>query len=385
MEKGKLFFIFYLFIAMTVVLPVHAGISSDIKLLGERLIEGYRAKPPSLKVKKISVLNFDELGAEAKKNQIGQAVSAFLIQEFSGYPELKVVEREKLHLILKELELNFSGAISPDEIKRTGLILGVDYLLLGSVIESENQFLIQARIVDVETAEVVTAQSVTTDKKGLIEKSVEFRYLQRLSGISVMAGRTSFGKLSFAENGIGTELYYILPNRNVLSFEIFKTIGDNANIFGREQWDIQAGIPYTVEAKETVSSFFCVLSKYKVARRLSEKSRIYLTGGFGLYALNTEQYFSKLPFGSVAGPGVNLPERTSQKYAALGINVGVDVQRYITPFLRVGVVYSFYYFSFNRNLNPGDQNQDLMPQIRNLNKRIYVKGKNIGARITFSF
>lgn len=327
------------------------------------------------------------LGPDAKKNQIGQVIAELLVQGFSDYPGLKVVEREKLDLILKELNLDLSGAVSSDDIKRTGLILGVDYLLLGSVTELKNKFLIQSRIVNVETAEVVTAKSISVNKNSLIEKSQEFNYLRRLSGISLMGGRTSFNDLSFKRGGIGTELYYILPNFNVLSFEIFKSLGDNTDIFRDEQANAinPPSFPFVMRIRETINSAYLLSLKYKLVRRISSKTRFYALTGPTLYILNAKQYFCSATSPNATFSGLNLPIITEQNYTALGLNAGIGFQRYINPSLRFGMSYSLHYFSFHRELAPGDGNESLIPQIEHLNKRVSVFGNTLTAQLTFSF
>lgn len=364
-----------------------AGASVNLDNFANQLIDDYQNTAHFFRAKKIAVLNFDALGPNAKKNQIGQVIAELLIQRFSDYPGLKVIEREKLDLILKELNLNLSGAVTPDSIKRTGLILGVDYLLLGSVTELKNQFLIQARIVNVETAEVITAKSMSVNKDSLIEKSQELNYLRQLSGISLMSGRINFDDLSFKKNGMGAELYYVLPNRNVLSFEIFKSLGDNTDIFRDEQ--VNAINPpnnsFVMRIRETINSAYLLSLKYKLGHRISSKTRFYTLIGPTLYILNTKQYFCSATSPNATFGGLNLPIITDQTYTALGINTGIGFQRYINPYLRFGMSYSLHYFSFHRELDPRNGNESLIPQIEHLNKRVSVFGNTLTAQLTFSF
>jgi len=374
-------------VAIVFVPRVFADASIDINSLAESLIANYEKRKYAFEPKKIAILNFDELGTNVKKNQLGQVVSGLLLEKFSNYPMLKVVEREKLDLLFKELNLNLSGAVKKQDIKRVGLILGIDFLLLGSVVEIENQFLIHSRIVNVETGEIIAAKSATIDKSTLIDKSVEYNYLRKLSGASLILGRISFGDLAFKKDGMGAELYYILPSHNVVTFKIFKSLGKNTNMFFNQQIKVISPLNYSfyLGVNETNNSLFSALIKYKFLRPFSPKIRIYIDTGIGICQLNSQQYFFNVKTPNSTPGGLNLPIITEQTYTALGLNAGIGFQRYINPSLRFGMSYSLHYFSFRRELDPGTGNESLLPQIEHLNKRVNVFGNILNAQLTLSF
>jgi hypothetical protein len=71
-----------------------------------------------------------------------------------------VIERSQLEEVFKELKLNYSGAISNENIKKIGKTLSVDLLVFGSINfvpqgEINVPDVVTARFVDVETGEVV--------------------------------------------------------------------------------------------------------------------------------------------------------------------------------------------------------------------------------------
>jgi curli biogenesis system outer membrane secretion channel CsgG len=72
----------------------------------------------------------------------------------------EVIEREQLSNVLKELKLNQTGLVDANSAKEVGQILAADSILCGSVSEIGDFFDINVRLIDVETASIITAAVV---------------------------------------------------------------------------------------------------------------------------------------------------------------------------------------------------------------------------------
>lgn len=359
----------------------------QINALTLKLVETYQAKSVHTEMKKVAILPLDDLTPRLQQGQIGRAVSEMLIQSFSKSSLFQVIERDKLGSIFKELALNASGGIAPEDAKRIGRISGADFLLLGSVAEAEQQLLTQARLVDVETGEIIAAESIYVDKSALIKEAEGFSYKKIWGGVYALGGVAGFPDLKFNSSGIGAEIYYILSPGRVLSFELFQTLAGNSESFQNDQTQVTTPFPssFPLGIKETINSVFSASLQYKILVPLTDKTRLYLGAGPGLYALNSEQeFFYALDPGAHAS-GLNIPAKTSRRYVVPGLNITLGLQKYFTPSMRCGLFYSRGFFSFKRKLDPGTGNQSLVSQIDHLNTKVNVSGQVIGGRIAINF
>jgi curli biogenesis system outer membrane secretion channel CsgG len=84
-----------------------------------------------------------------------------LTASFARTGRFRVVERTQLDQALKELDLNRTDAIDPATAQRVGKLIGAQYLVVGSFQVFGGQIRMNARLVRVETGEVVQADTVT--------------------------------------------------------------------------------------------------------------------------------------------------------------------------------------------------------------------------------
>lgn len=104
----------------------------------------------------VAVLYFDNQGnPELEPLKVGLA--QMLITDLSAHPEHSIVERARIQDVLDELQLGHSGMVDTTTAARVGALLGAEYLVLGSYFELMGQLRIDARVVRVETGEIVYA------------------------------------------------------------------------------------------------------------------------------------------------------------------------------------------------------------------------------------
>jgi len=138
--------------------------------LDRDLVEFWGEKVRQDKV--VAVVRFSENGPVAREKQLGAAVQAKLHTAFRqrGY---NLVEREHLAEILKEVEMQQWGLLDDAKAADTAKMAGADLLILGSVSELGDRFLISARAVSKETATTVAAEDVEIPSATLIAISSE--------------------------------------------------------------------------------------------------------------------------------------------------------------------------------------------------------------------
>jgi TolB-like protein len=107
----------------------------------------------------IAVLPFENGGSygQAKENfdalQVG--LQQMLITEFAQNGQLRIVERGRIKDLLAEQDLGAGGRVDPNTAAKIGKLVGAKYVVLGGFIDFYGDFRIDARIVNVETSELV--------------------------------------------------------------------------------------------------------------------------------------------------------------------------------------------------------------------------------------
>lgn len=99
--------------------------------------------------------NFDAL-------QVG--LQQMLITEFAQNAQLRIVERGRIRELLAEQDLGAVGRVDANTAARIGKLIGARYVILGGFLDFYGDFRIDARIVNVETGELVKVEKVN-DKR----------------------------------------------------------------------------------------------------------------------------------------------------------------------------------------------------------------------------
>ncbi|MBN1354690.1 hypothetical protein JXA40_00305 [bacterium] len=128
-----------------------------------------------------AIMDFDNTSGGWGGWRLGHAASDVLATELVKNTSLRCMERDKLGAIMKEKNLSASGLTTPDTYVKMGGMLGVDYIITGTVSSfGERQVggripkvsgklrtykaVIDVRIVDAETGEIVFADSAEGTK-----------------------------------------------------------------------------------------------------------------------------------------------------------------------------------------------------------------------------
>jgi TolB-like protein len=109
-------------------------------------------------VPRVAVLDFSSfmMGEGGASVNLGKAIAAMLVTEFSSRDGIQVIERQQLNALLDEQDLGVSGRLYEEDAVEIGRLLGVQYVLLGQVTSNVDQLRMDIRAVDVETSEIVT-------------------------------------------------------------------------------------------------------------------------------------------------------------------------------------------------------------------------------------
>jgi TolB-like protein len=113
----------------------------------------------------IAVLPFESKGIGGALGQIDLLDK--LVTGFVGINRFKVIERAQLERILEEQKLGMSGVIDASTAAQIGKGIGVDGVVCGSITQGGNAVTIDARLIDTETAAIITAKDAYSNGTSL--------------------------------------------------------------------------------------------------------------------------------------------------------------------------------------------------------------------------
>jgi len=391
MKKIFLLFIISLF---SLNIKANAEILDSASELKKDLTKKFFEKEIKKPVR-IAVIKFNNLDESSKKANAGEVFSSALIQEFIKDKDFVVIERNKLEDIFKELRLNLSGAVDEKEIKRAGLILGVDWLVLGDISISEGNFLIQSRIVNSETALVAAASSISIEKNILLKEADDFVAYTSKNYFSLSLGNFNISDLNFNSFSISAELRHNFTKTKYGSVRIQSSVGENAKIYKNESFTniyppaFLSGL--TIYPKEKFKSLSLVAIDFGIIKNFFFSSKIKFELGPTLYILKSKQEFG-VTTGSISATDpvtglliCNLPYSTEQTYTFPAIEAGINIEKNIWKSLILGFDFKYSAFKFKRKLDAGSENTMIKNDVDKLNKDINSNSVFIGTKISFAF
>lgn len=127
------------------------GISGRLRVLGD---DDPAITPDAPVV--MAVLPFDDREGDGR---MSRTVAELLVTQLANVEHLTLVERLRIDDLLEEQELRREGITEAGGME-LGRVLNADYVLLGSIGASGSSFIFSARLLDVETSEVISGRQV---------------------------------------------------------------------------------------------------------------------------------------------------------------------------------------------------------------------------------
>jgi TolB-like protein len=127
---------------------------------------GREPRDPSLPA--VAVLDFTDLQGDARYAGFQGGIAEALTASLANTRRFRVVERTQLDRVLKELELNRTGAVDPATAQAVGRLIGAQYLVLGSYQVFQGQIVINARLLRVETGEILETKKIAGSASGAL-------------------------------------------------------------------------------------------------------------------------------------------------------------------------------------------------------------------------
>lgn len=150
-----------------------AAVDVAMRKVGDALAAGFQKLPGGARYQRLAVLEFGETGADAKRHELGTVVSAELATNLRRDHGFLLVERARLKQVLGELRLGEMGLVDPAVAPKLGKLADAQALVMGSVAQAGDRYLVNARVVSTETAETLAAASEPVAAASLVALSSE--------------------------------------------------------------------------------------------------------------------------------------------------------------------------------------------------------------------
>ncbi len=131
-----------------------------------------------LQKKIIAIKDFEVIRGTGK--DLGKYVQEDVTTILASSGHFSVVERTKLKTVLTELQLAQAGIMHSTHIKDVGRLLGADLILTGTLAAIAEEWNVNLRLIDTETALIVAALNMAGPLHEL--KTEPFREIQNISG-----------------------------------------------------------------------------------------------------------------------------------------------------------------------------------------------------------
>lgn len=144
----------------------------------------------------IAIVDFtnNSLDDRERMDPLQGGFASLMVHQLSGAVDLKVIERERIKWLIDELDLQQEeGRVDQSTAVRTGKLLGANVVMFGSFMKHRNEFRINARLVKVETGEIIMTEQVAGKEKDFFKLAEELS-LKVASGINVNLQESQIGE-----------------------------------------------------------------------------------------------------------------------------------------------------------------------------------------------
>jgi len=108
----------------------------------------------------IAVVDFTNTNQDAELEFLVKGIPESVITYLAKRGKVRIVERARLNAALEELKLGISGIVDEQTAVEVGKAVGATAIIVGSFIRAGSDIRINARLIDVQTGEIITAEQV---------------------------------------------------------------------------------------------------------------------------------------------------------------------------------------------------------------------------------
>lgn len=152
--------------------------SSVVSSQIQRLVDDLLSDRSHLKMG-IAVLPFETSEGRSEARDLGEAAAILISENLVKNPNYSVAERAKLQSIMEEIGLSQTG-MTENELE-VGNLLNAEYIITGAVADLGARFLLAARMIEVETGNIMQSSSVEIPSKNFLNVSSKLVVVKKYS------------------------------------------------------------------------------------------------------------------------------------------------------------------------------------------------------------
>ena len=114
--------------------------------------------------KAVAVLYFDNYTGKPDYDPLGRGIAAMMISDLSSVQEIRLVERDRMQDLIKEIDAQHTKYFDSTTAVRVGKMVGAEYIVVGAFAALDPKMRIDTRVVRVETGEIVKTAQVSGDE-----------------------------------------------------------------------------------------------------------------------------------------------------------------------------------------------------------------------------
>lgn len=158
--------------------------------------ESYEVERADPGLQTLAIVDFtnNSLDDRERFDPLQGGFASLMVHQLNGATGLKVIERERIQWLLEELDLQQEdGRVDQATAVRTGKLLGATTVLFGSFMKHKNDLRINARLVKVETGEIIMTEQVAGKDKDFFELAEKLS-LKVAQGINITLEASLIGE-----------------------------------------------------------------------------------------------------------------------------------------------------------------------------------------------
>ena len=123
-------------------------------------------------VKRVAIVDFEISSTNPKYNGLGKAMADMLITDMKNNvssSKAVFIERNQINKVMEEQNFQKGASVDKNSTVAFGKVLGVNYLLTGSIFVLDGMCSIDSKLIDVSTGEIIYAESVDGNLSGWLQ------------------------------------------------------------------------------------------------------------------------------------------------------------------------------------------------------------------------
>ncbi len=132
----------------------------------------------------VAVLSFTNGSGDPQYDPLGKGIAAMMITDLAAVSSIRLVERERLTDLTKEMELQQTQLVDPLTAATVGKLAGAQYVVTGAIVALDPMMRLDTRVVSVATGEIVKTAQVTGEQKKFFDLQQKLSK-ELINGLSV--------------------------------------------------------------------------------------------------------------------------------------------------------------------------------------------------------